>query len=325
MLQTNPMFLFLLGFVFATCVAPSTFQGQEIDHVQTIRFEPNDEARSRIVPLKVYASESEKPLPVILFSHGLGGSRENNTYLGKHWAAAGYICVFLQHAGSDQEVWKTAQRGQRFAALKAATGGRSLLNRLADVTFVIDLLESWNAEAGHPLQGRLDLERIGMSGHSYGAATTLGVAGRKYPRDRTFPEDRIDAFLPMSPQASKNGYPSEKAFGNLAKPILCMTGTEDGSPIDPSLKPESRREVYAALPVGDKYQLVLEDAQHSAFGDSQGKAHTRDPKHHPAIQQISTNFWDAYLKGESESKAWLQSNKAVKETGLSSADQWMWK
>ena len=31
----------------------------------------------------------------------LGGSRQNKAYLGEHWSAAGFICVFMQHAGSD--------------------------------------------------------------------------------------------------------------------------------------------------------------------------------------------------------------------------------
>ena len=46
------------------------------------------------------------PVPVILFSHGLGGNREGSKFLGEHWAARGYVAVFLQHPGSDDSVWK---------------------------------------------------------------------------------------------------------------------------------------------------------------------------------------------------------------------------
>ena len=313
-----------LSFSCFVALLPVTVRGDERE-IQELRFEPTDEERSRIVPLKVYMAAGSQPQPVILFSHGLGGSRENNGYLGKHWAAAGYVAVFMQHAGSDEEVWKSAPIGKRFAALKAATGAASLRNRLTDVPFVIDQLEAWNEEAEHPLHNRLNLERIGMCGHSYGAATTLGVAGRKYPLNRSFTEARIDAFLPMSPQASKNMAP-ERSFGHLSKPILCMTGTKDASPIDPTVKPEDRRKVYAALPAPDKFQLVLKDGEHSAFGDGRGlRSRTRNPKHHPAIQKISLRFWDAYLKQDSEAKAWLQSNTVMAETGLSEADSWQWK
>ena len=223
--------------------------GNDTSHVRELRFEPVDKERSRKVPVKVYMSsspvraESEtaktvKPQPVILFCHGLGGSRENNAYLGKHWAAAGHVAVFMQHPGSDNEVWKSAKRGQRFAALKAAASGVSLQNRLSDVSFVIDQLETWNKTNGHALHGRLNLERIGMSGHSFGAGTTLGVAGRKYSRDRSFEEKRLDAFLPLSPSPGKRADP-KASFGHLTKPMLCMTGTKDGSPIDPTLTPDT--------------------------------------------------------------------------------------
>ena len=40
--------------------------------------------------------------PVVLFSHGLGGSREGYGYLGSYWAAHGYVAVHLQHIGSDE-------------------------------------------------------------------------------------------------------------------------------------------------------------------------------------------------------------------------------
>ncbi len=299
---------------------------EESGTVRELRFEPVDGQRSRTVPVKVYLNEGRVPQPVILFSHGLGGSRENNAYLGTHWAAAGYVAVFMQHPGSDNEVWKSAKRGQRFEALKSAAGAATLRDRLADVPFVIDRLAAWNQQESHPLHERMNLDRIGMSGHSYGAVTTLGVAGRKYPLNRSFPEKRIDAFLAMSPQPGK-GLDPRRAFGHLTQPILCMTGTKDGSPIDPTMKPATRREVFAALPAGNKYQLVLEDAQHFAFGDSRGlRTRGRNPAHHPAIQSISLHFWDAYLKNRAESKAWLQSKKPLTATGLSeNRDVWEWK
>ena len=94
--------------------------------VRELRFEPVDEDRQRTVPVKVYLDGSNAPQPVVLFSHGLGGSRENNVFLGKHWAAAGYVGVFMQHAGSDEEVWKSVRGAKRLAALKtAASAGNS--------------------------------------------------------------------------------------------------------------------------------------------------------------------------------------------------------
>ena len=70
----------------------------------------------REVPLKVYLPK-EKPASVILLSHGLGGSREVGSYLGEHWAARGFLVVAMQHAGSDESVWKEIPPAQRMRAL----------------------------------------------------------------------------------------------------------------------------------------------------------------------------------------------------------------
>ncbi len=62
-----------------------------------------DSSRRRTVPVKIYypAENGGKTIPVILFSQGLGASRETYSYLGEYWAAHGYISVHVPHAGDD--------------------------------------------------------------------------------------------------------------------------------------------------------------------------------------------------------------------------------
>ncbi|PTL44346.1 alpha/beta hydrolase family protein [Blastopirellula marina] len=293
--------------------------------IRQIDLEPKDAARDRIVPIRVYLPETDQPLPVILFSHGLGGSRMNSAYLGNFWAENGYVCVFLQHAGSDEEVWKSVARREIMGAMKKAANGKNMIDRNKDVSFVLDQLEIWNKTGNNPLQGKLDLEHIGMTGHSFGAVTTTAVAGRKFPLGAGYSEPRLDAFMPMSPQTSE-GMSAEKSFGEIKAPMLCMTGTEDASMISPNTTPESRREVYKALPAGDKYELVFDGGTHATFSDAQGiRIAKRDPAHHPAIQQISLKFWDAYLKNDAAAKKWLQSEQARKDAKLKESDVWQWK
>ncbi len=147
-----------------------------------------------------------------------------------------------------------------------------------------------------------------MSGHSLGAHATLAVAGQKYFLNQNFHDKRIDAFIALSPSRGNN-IEASKAFGQMKSPILCMTGSEDESPIN-NTGPEDRLKVYKALPAGDKYQLVLEGVKHFAFGDNNSwRTRGRNPKHHPAIQQISLQFWNAYLKGATESLQWLNQTK----------------
>jgi len=66
-----------------------------------------DEKRNREVPVKVYRPNTESPIPLVLFSHGLGGSKDKNPYLGNHWAKRGYIAVFMQYAGIGVERGET--------------------------------------------------------------------------------------------------------------------------------------------------------------------------------------------------------------------------
>ena len=65
-----------------------------------------DKSRKREIPIRVYLPAIKVPAQVVLFSHGLGGSREGSPFMGKHWSARGYVCVFLQHPGSDTSIWQ---------------------------------------------------------------------------------------------------------------------------------------------------------------------------------------------------------------------------
>ncbi|MDF1826297.1 MAG: hypothetical protein P1U68_16745 [Verrucomicrobiales bacterium] len=309
----------------ALCCLIVTAVADEPAH-RILDFDPVDEERSRTVPVKVYLPVSNAPLPVVLFSHGLGGSRETNPYLGSHWAAAGYLAVFIQHHGSDREVWADVEPAGRMAALKEAANFRSSIGRYKDIPFVIDTLEKWNRDTAHPLHGKVDLEHIGMSGHSYGANTTQAMMGQKFPLNLDFEEPRIDAFLAMSPSLHKK-LTAEEAFGHIQKPVLLMTGTKDGSPIDPSTTPESRMQVFTGLPEGNKFHLVLDEAEHSAFSDAGGgfSRLNRIDHHHAAIQWISTRFWDAYLKNDETAAAELQSDAVRTAAGLIEGDLWEWK
>ncbi|EMI17373.1 platelet-activating factor acetylhydrolase plasma/intracellular isoform II [Rhodopirellula maiorica SM1] len=293
--------------------------------VKQIDFEPVDTSRDRTVPLRVYLAEQDAAQPIVLFSHGLGGSRENNRYLGEHWAKNGFVGVFMQHPGSDREVIASGSIVQRLSKLKSAASAKNASDRFADVSFVIDQIQQWNKEAGHPLFGKLDLQRIGMSGHSFGAVTTMGMAGRKFLSRQNYYDQRIDAFLAMSPSLAKM-ISAEKAFGEIRHPVLCMTGTHDDSPIDPQTTPESRQQVYKALPSGDKFQLVFDGGHHFTFGDSSGfRTRHRDASHHPAIQKISLAFWNAYLRGDGEAEKWLKSEKPQSDGTLKPSDTWQWK
>ena len=121
----------------------------------------HDAARDRDIPLRVYLPTNTAPVPVILFSHGLGGSREGSKFMGEHWAARGYVAVFLQHPGSDDSVWKGKPPGELMPELDRAASLDNFLLRVQDVPAVLNQLEVWNAETNSPFAGRMNLKKVG--------------------------------------------------------------------------------------------------------------------------------------------------------------------
>jgi hypothetical protein len=100
-----------------------------------------------------------------------------------------------------------------------------------------------------------------------------------------------------------------------------MTGTHDTAAIGGQTV-ATRLAVFPALRPGDKYELVLNGAEHSAFTDRPlpGDRKPRNPNHHRAILALSTAVWDAYLRGDAAAKAWLQGEGA--RSVLEAEDRW---
>lgn len=286
---------------------------------ESITLEVRDAQRERTLPLRVYLPASPEPAPVVLFSHGLGGSKDNNPYLGEHWAGRGYLAIFVQHPGSDESVWKNQRPAGRMGAMKEAANGRNHLDRNRDIPAVLDALEMWNAQKDHALHSRLDLEKVGMSGHSFGARTTQAMAGQAgFRPGSSTREPRIDAAVMMSPSPPSFGDPG-RAFATIDIPCLLLTGTEDDSPIGGGT-PEDRLKVFPHLNKAPAWQLVFEGGDHAVFsGHPRRDGQPRDPRFHRAILALTTAFWDATLRDDKDALAWLNS-PAVRKV-LTEADR----
>jgi predicted dienelactone hydrolase len=301
------------GSPVAAAAADATAQHYQVSRtqsVETVKFEWKDAKRDREVPVKIYYPKTGSgPFPIIIFSHGLGGTRDAYEYLGRHWASHGYVSVHLQHIGSDDDVWRNVEPSERMKAMRrSAANPQNSLNRPLDVSFAIDQITRLNREAG-PFQGRLDLNRIGAAGHSFGAYTTLAVAGQvfvgPFVDGKTLADPRVKAAVPMSAPVPSHNRELDRVFGKIQIPCLHMTGTKDNSPIG-NTPAEDRRLPFDHSNGADQYLIIFENGDHMIFsGRGRLAGGENDEQFHALIRESTLAFWDAYLRGDSKAKAWL--------------------
>ena len=176
----------------------------------------------------------------------------------------------------------------------------NLINRPKDVTFLLDSLPQLE-ELVPALRGHLDPTRIGVGGHSFGAYTSMAVAGAKIygatDKPSQFGDTRVLAFLALSPQGPGVWAFRDDSWDTIRRPVFVMTGTQDkGVANDESY--QWRLKAYEHLRPGHKYLAVIKGANHMDFSDRQLNGKIRDPRVHKWIEQASLLFWDAYVKGE---------------------------
>lgn len=292
----------------------------------------HDPVRQRDVPVRIrwpQVTAGADPLPVVLFSHGLGGSIEGGSLWGEAWARAGLVVVHLQHPGSDLAGVRAAARSlQDRAGLRGAASPAQLLARLQDCRFVLDQIQQRHAR-GVDHWARARPVALGMSGHSFGAHTTLGMAGQRFAGFAGVDEPRLAAFIAFSPSLPAAG-DAQAAFAPLGRPLLSITGTRDQDVIGNGATPERRQAVFAALPPGGKAHLVLQDADHMTFGgqtDRAAEVIARDPVarerqavHHATLAAITTDWWLATLRNDGAARARL-----VAPATLQAGDLWQQK
>jgi len=275
--------LLALVLLVSVCKAAPYTPETPTHKVATLYTTWHDTARARDVPVKIYyPADAKSPCPVIIFSHGLGGSREGYGYLGETWAGCGYIAVHIQHQGSDDAVWRNAN-GDGFAALsRAVTDPQNALNRALDVPFAIDQMLALNKNPKSPLYGLINADEIGMAGHSFGAWTTLAVTGEKTVAPDNLVDPRIKAAIAMSAPVVGGGAKAVGQFTDIKVPVFHMTGTRDDSPIGDTTAPERRIPYPRHLPP-DPERRRSHDLLRPHHGHLPGVRHPF-PIHHPPRQ-----------------------------------------
>jgi predicted dienelactone hydrolase len=252
------------------------------------------------LPVRVhYPADAPGRLPVIVFSHGVGGSRLGYGYLGRFWASHGYVSVHPAHRERFQaqvHELENAPPEIRAAMNASIADPESWQARPRDVARAIDGLQALEGLVP-ALRGRLDGTRIGIAGHSYGAYTALLCAGARVQvgsEEREFTERRAKAFVALSPPGNGARGLSDRSWRDLERPLLCMHGTRDGGV--QGEPPEWREDAFRGIPGGNKTLVLLDGATHATFAGGQ----PRDPAPAALLQDIEAStlwFWDKHLKG----------------------------
>ena len=127
--------------------------------------------------------ESENGLPVVIFSHGITGSRFLHQNLYEHLSSNGYVVFALDHSYDSN---LTIFPDGRFANYRSEITGhpdsvairnKQMTTRMLDLIFVINWLSRLNL--GHitsELSQNLNLDNISVGGHSFGGATAIFAA-----------------------------------------------------------------------------------------------------------------------------------------------------
>ena len=186
-----------------------------------------DENRGgRTVPIKFYyPSEASAKMPLIVWSHGLGGGVDGANFLSRHFAENGFMVMHVQHPGTDISLWE-GKDGHPWDIIRATHIPRSAtLDRFADVPFVLDHLPDWmgqNSEIGD----LIDVSRMGMSGHSFGALTTQVMAGQLFPDEdealRSYKDARFMCGIAYSPVPAPHPFHDENPsalYGSIDIPL----------------------------------------------------------------------------------------------------------
>ncbi|WP_088835175.1 alpha/beta hydrolase family protein [Paenibacillus tyrfis] len=266
--------------------------------------------------LEAKLSDSESRYPVLIFSHGMNGYRNQNMFQMEELASHGYIVLGIDYA---YEAAASVYPDGRVAVSKVS---RNLTSNAQydqyiplwtdDATFVLDQVDKLNRnDPEGRFTGKIDIDRIGMLGHSFGGAVTMQMLKN---------DSRVKAALSMD--GGFYGPPvSDKGFG---KPFFMMYSDETNSKVMTSyddvakqLGGISREEFEAprkeyiqksrnAL-AGGGLSILIPGSKHASYSDLAlfspllGLSGADPRRDHRIVNELSVAFFDRYLKGKNDS------------------------
>ena len=305
------------AFVGCTLAGPAwPLAAQERAAFEAFEFDWIDGLRRRAVPVRLYwpqAAALGARVPLVVFSHGIGGSRRGYSYLGQHWAGNGLASLHVQHVGSDRNLWFGNPLGM-IGRLQDAAQEREAIARAQDLRFALDQLLAARSE----FAPRIDAERIVVAGHSYGANTALLVAGARIEREGRAVElrdPRLRAAIVLSAPPFYGEAEPARILAPVTLPSLHVTATGDVIRIPGYWSgAEDRVAVFDATGSARKALAVFDGGSHSMFTDRAGTGGVEfNPQVKAATQTLSLAFLrHVFGQGDADALAvWAQRHRNI--------------
>lgn len=254
--------------------------------------------------------------PVLLYNHGGGWSRFTATFEVEQLASLGYVVVSVDHLGFDQSVslangytFKGDTLGfptptntdKRADALASWDYLEQVLFPMwvADAQFVLDRIERLDRDAASPLKGKLDLDRIGAFGWSFGGATAVDLLIR---------DPRVKAAIDQDGQLFGLG-----RVQGASRPVMLMHNTSDPTKevpeADRGIVTELVRmvdgwdESFHSASTDEVYDVKIARTQHGNFSDltlffPRDTTLLEPRRAHDIISAYTVAFFDRYLRGK---------------------------
>jgi dienelactone hydrolase len=272
-----------------------------------------DSQQEREVIVQVSWPQTGKNLPVVVFSHGAFCYPQNYRSVTDHWVSHGYVVIAPNHLDSPNG-----------GKIRPADIPVLQESRVRDMSFVLDALPELEQQLPE-LAGRLDRQRFAVAGHSFGGMIAMIKSGLYMQTGSGEPvtgyaDPRFKAALVMSgvglvpamPNLPNQAYMTDDAFAGLTGPLLASGGTLDEGNVGTGVTYpwQWRMAPYTLAPPGDKYSLVIDRADHYLGGQicRADRGGPDDPEAAMLVRTTQIAFLDAYLKGDSRARRWLESD-----------------
>ena len=222
-----------------------------------------------------------QPAPLIVVVQGFGATPDTYGYIAEQLASYGYAVASIEHLGTDLAQRMESPNGE----LNSWISPTEFVSRPSDVSHLLDKLEE-KVVKDPQWAGKLNLDRVGVFGYSFGGYSVLALAGAEINHSRLVAEcsqPELNSVLSfyfqcqaqyLSPSTSSLKDPRIKAvfsvypltnpvFGaaGMSKidiPTMMVTGSKDTTvpPVQNQIHP------FSWLQTNHKYLALLDPGTH---------------------------------------------------------------